>query len=140
MFLPPFKTAFIVLCLAVKECGPCQVFHLVLFFVILGSLLRFPVFSFIKSIFSFKSLGMVIIVALKFLSALLTAGFSWDYFFLHLLSFLLKMDHIFLVIHVSSNFGMCSGCKCNALKWILFFWSILAANLILLDSNCKIYL
>lgn len=80
MFLPPFKNEFIVLCLAVKRCGPCQVFHLVLFFVILGSLLRFPIFSFIKSIFSFKSLGMVIIVALKFLSALLTAGFSWDFF------------------------------------------------------------
>ena len=139
MFLPPFKNEFIVLCLAVKECGPCQVFHLVLFFVILGSLLRFPIFSFIKSIVSFKSLGMVIIVALTFLSALLTAGFSWD-FFLHLLFFLLKMDRIFLVILVSSNFGMYSGCKCNVLKLIIFFWSVLAANLILLDSNSKIYL
>lgn len=63
-------------------------------------LLWFPVFLFMRSMFSFISLRVVIMTALKSLMLILTST---------LIAFPLKVDHIFHFLCMSSNFELCLG-------------------------------
>lgn len=54
----------------------------------------------------------MVIIASKFLSAVLTSASSLGLVYIDCL--FSKRGHVFQVIHVSSDFGLCSGyCKCN---------------------------